>query len=181
MKRLAAGDDAALNDLMDRHGQRLFHYLTRHLANEADAEDCAQDAFVKVYLHRTKFVPTAKFSSWLYTIAINGARNMRRGRKPEVSLDAEREDGIAPVELTDVAASAPDQLLLREKAEEVRRAVQALPEQLRTPLLLFEFEDLPQSEIAVILECSPKAVEVRIYRARQMLREALNISDRVTT
>jgi RNA polymerase sigma-70 factor (ECF subfamily) len=73
----------------------------------------------------------------------------------------------------DSAANALEQLLVQEQTEEIRRAVLALPEALRAPLVLFEFENLPQAEIAKVLGCTRKAVEVRIYRARQILRKAL--------
>ena len=65
MNRLAAGHDAALNELMERHGERLFHYLVRSLQNEDDAADLAQETFVKVYQSRTRFDPSQKFSTWL--------------------------------------------------------------------------------------------------------------------
>jgi RNA polymerase sigma-70 factor (ECF subfamily) len=177
MKRLVAGHDTALNDLMERHGQRLFHYLTRQLGSETEAEDCAQDAFVRVYVHRAKFQPSASFSTWLYTIATNRARNMRRGRRPEVSLDEDRDGGGSFDQLPDPAVNTTEQLMVREQTEEVRRAVQALPEDLRAPLVLFEFENLSQGEIAEILCCTRKAVETRVYRARQILRKTLALSN----
>lgn len=168
MARLAGGHDAALNDLMTRHGERLFHYLTRQLGNETEAEDCAQETFVRVYQHRAKFKPDAKFSTWLYTIATNLVRDIwrKRGRRPETTLDERLPDG---------GLSADEGLMQDERAAEVRRAVQALPEDLRAPLVLFEFENLAQTEIARILKCTPKAVEVRIYRARRRLRETLRL------
>src|SRR5947207_1050556 len=94
MRRLAGGHDAALNDLMSRHAQRLFHYLWRQLQDEDDANDLAQETFVKVYQHRAKFRGTSKFSTWLYVIATNLARSHWRwkGRHPEVSLDREDEN-----------------------------------------------------------------------------------------
>jgi RNA polymerase sigma-70 factor (ECF subfamily) len=175
MARLAAGHDGALNNLMDRHGQHLFHYLLRQLFNPADAEDCAQEAFARVYHHRAKFRAGAKFSTWLYTIATNLARDCqrRRARHPEVSLP-EEEDGRGGLEtMPDHAPLPGEQLQAGERAAQVRAAVQALPEELRAPLVLFEYENLAQSEIAEILRCTPKAVELRIYRARNLLRKSL--------
>src|ERR1700691_924042 len=86
MARLAAGHDAALNDLMTRHSGRLFHYLVRQTQNETDAAEVAQDAFVRVYQNRAKFKPGAKFSTWLYTIATNLVRDRFRfqSRRPNV-------------------------------------------------------------------------------------------------
>ena len=90
MTRLAAGHDAALNDLMDRHAERLFQYLVRSLQNDDDAADLAQETFVRVYQNRTKFDPSKKFSTWLYTIAsyLVRTRYRWRTRHPQVSLDA---------------------------------------------------------------------------------------------
>src|SRR6185369_7370121 len=89
MQQLVNGHDAALNSLMERHGERLFHYLVRHLQNEEDAAEIAQEAFVRVYQHRAKFDARQKFSTWLYTIATNLARDRLkwRSRHPQVSLD----------------------------------------------------------------------------------------------
>ncbi len=177
MTRLAAGHDAALNNLMDRHGPRLFHFLIRCLQSEEDAADLAQESFVRVYQNRAKFRPDAKFSTWLYTIATNlvKTRYRFRSRHPEVSLDA----GSAQVEHSfreTMPANDPtpsECAQAGERAEAVRRAVAELPEELRTPLLLAEYEERSQAEIGDILGCSAKAVEMRIYRARQQLRTSL--------
>src|SRR5882762_5802656 len=93
MIRLASGHDGALNDLMERHSEKLFHYLIRCLQNEEDAADLAQETFVRVYQNRAKFRPDAKFSTWLYTIASNlvKTRYRFRSRHPEVSLDADKD------------------------------------------------------------------------------------------
>ena len=91
MERLIAGQDAALNDLMERHATPLFHFLCRMLANEDDANDLAQETFVRVFRARASFRTNEKFSTWLYTIAANLARNhfRWRARHPSVSLEAE--------------------------------------------------------------------------------------------
>jgi RNA polymerase sigma-70 factor, ECF subfamily len=177
MARLAGGHDAALNELMERHGGKLFHYLIRCLRDEAEAADVAQETFVRVYQHRAGFDPGQRFSTWLYTIATNLVRDRQRwrSRHPQVSLEAE--DGVTGTELgarlPHPGAGPEETLEAAERAAVVRDAVAALPEELRMPLLLSEYEDLPQAEIAQILSCSVKAVETRIYRARKLLRHAL--------
>jgi RNA polymerase sigma-70 factor, ECF subfamily len=176
MARLTAGHDAALNALMDRHSARLFHYLVRQLKNESDAADLAQESFVRIYHNRARFNPAQKFSTWLYAIATNLARDRFRWhqRHPQVSLDADREEGRSILDaLPDAAASASEQLEAEERASEVRTAVQALPEELRTPLLLSEYEGLSHAEIGEVLSCTAKAVETRLYRARNQLRKGL--------
>src|SRR5262245_46269915 len=91
MQRLASGHDAALNELMERHGGKLFHYLIRCLQSEDEAADLAQEAFVRVYQHREDFDGRQKFSTWLYAIATNLVKDRYRwrSRHPQVSLDAE--------------------------------------------------------------------------------------------
>ena len=177
MQRLASGHEAALNDLMERHGPKLFNYLIRCLQNEEDAADVAQEAFVRVYQNRAKFEASQRFSTWLYAIATNLVKDRYRyrTRHPQVSLDAENEaTGSDFRESLPARGPTPsDTLAAGERAEMVRRAVAALPEELRVPLLLSEYEELPHAEIGAILKCSAKAVETRLYRARQQLRASL--------
>lgn len=177
MTRLVEGHDAALNDLMERHGPKLFHYLIRCLQNEEDAADLAQETFVRVYQNRTKFRRNAKFSTWLYTIATNlvKTRYRFRTRHPEISLDADNEQtghGFRD-SLPGRVPTPSDCVQADERAEAVRLAVAELPEELRTPLILAEYEERSQAEIGEILGCTAKAVETRIYRARQQLRVRL--------
>lgn len=177
MDALGSGDDVALNRLMSRHGERLFHYLIRLLQDETEASELAQETFVRVYLNRQRFDPKKKFATWLYSIATNLARDQwrRRSRHPHVSLDAQSGDSdqtlanVLPAE----QRSPCEELEREENAQLVRDALAGLPEDLRTPLVLAEYEEMPQAEIALALGCSVKAVENRIYRARQRLRAFL--------
>lgn len=176
MTRLASGHDSALSSLMDRHGERLFRYLLRQLNNETDAADLAQETFVRVYQNRARFRLGQRFSTWLYAIATNLLRDRFRWHKrhPQVSLDAQTELGASLKDsLRDCVASPSEQLETSERAEEVRGAVQSLPVELRTPLILSEYEGMSHAEIAEVLDCSAKAVEVRLYRARGQLRKLL--------
>ncbi len=176
MARLTAGHDAALTSIMDRHGERLFRYLVRQLNNETDAADLAQETFVRVYHNCARFRPAQRFSTWLYAIATNLLRDRFRWQKrhPQVSLEAENETGVAIEDaLPDPVASPSEQVEKSERAEAVRRAVQTLPEELRTPLILFEYEGLAHAEIGAVLNCSAKAVESKLYRARGQLRKLL--------
>src|ERR1043166_1089914 len=177
MQRLVNGNDAALNNLMERHGERLFHYLIRQLQNEEDAADIAQEAFVRVYQHRATFDPNRKFSAWLYTIATNLARDRLkwRSRHPQVSLHqpvGESDSTMADV-LPDSKPLPDNVLASNERAQSVRNAIATLPEDLRPALVFSEYELLSNAEIANVLRCSVKAVESRIYRAKQRLRELL--------
>jgi RNA polymerase sigma factor (sigma-70 family) len=178
MKRLAEGHEAALNDLMERHAEKLFHYLVRCLQDEQDAADLAQETFVKLYQSRARFDIGQKFSTWLYAIAGNLVKDRYRwrSRHPQVSLDAENDTtGQSYREALPQAGPSPtDDVQKQERAEAVRRAVAALPDELRQPLILAEYEEHSHAEIGAILGCTPKAVETRIYRARRQLRASLS-------
>ena len=177
MARLAAGHDDALNNLMERHSPKLISYLIRSLQNEGDAVDAAQETFVRVYQNCAKFNPRQNFSIWLYAIASNLVRDRYRWRTrhPQVSLDAENgeTENELSERLADEKLTPSESLQTAERAEAVRKAVAALPEELRTPLILAEYEERSQVEIGEILGCSAKAVETRIYRARKQLRATL--------
>ena len=177
MERLIAGRDAALNDLMERHATPVFHFLCRMVGNEDDANDLAQETFVRVFRARASFRTSEKFSTWLYTIAANLARNhfRWRSRHPNVSLDTETGETEQTFGST-LPANDPapnEQALTAERAEAVRTAVSKLPEDLREAIVLCEWEERTVAEAAAILEATPKAVESRLYRARQILRERL--------
>jgi RNA polymerase sigma-70 factor, ECF subfamily len=177
MERLAAGHDAALNDLMERHATPVFHFLYRMLNNEDDANDLAQETFARVFQSRAKFRTNEKFSTWLFTIAANLARNKIRWRTrhPNISLDAESDVTNQPLSSTLPAAGSfpSEQAQVTERAAAVRDEVRQLPEDLRQAIVLCEWEECRVAEAATILETTPKAVEARLYRARQILRERL--------
>jgi RNA polymerase sigma-70 factor (ECF subfamily) len=177
MARLVGGHDPALNDLMERHAEKLFHYLVRCLQNEEDAAELAQETFARIYQNRAKFDPGQKFSTWLYAIATNLVRDRYRwrSRHPQVSLDAENEQTETSLKenLRSFDPAPDEQAQNEERAATVRKAVAALPDELRQPLVLAVYQELSQAEIATILKCSIKAVETRIYRARQRLRVGL--------
>jgi RNA polymerase sigma-70 factor, ECF subfamily len=178
MARLAAGHDAALQDLMERYAAPVFQFLCRLTGDQEEAADLAQEVFVRVYRHRANYRPDHKFTTWLYTIATNLARNHAawRARRPNVSLDAERsEDGATLGDCLPSAQPGPgDAAEGAERAQAVRVAVAELPEDMRTTLLLFEFEDKSMAEVGEILGISVKAVESRLFRARQQLRGKLS-------
>jgi RNA polymerase sigma-70 factor (ECF subfamily) len=179
MERLAADQDTALNDLMKRHAMPVFRFLCRMVGNEDDANDLAQETFVRVFRARASFRPGEKFSTWLFTIAANLARNhfRWRSRHPNVSLETETGEAEQTLGSTLPAGDpAPnEQALAAERAAAVRTAVNKLPEDLREAIVLCEWEELSVAEAAAILETTPKTVESRLYRARQILREKLKL------
>jgi RNA polymerase sigma-70 factor (ECF subfamily) len=147
------------------------------VGNEDDANDLAQETFVRVFRARASFRTSERFSTWLFTIAANLARNhfRWRARHPNVSLDTETGEKEQTLGSTLPAnEQAPnEQALTAERARAVRAAVGKLPEDLREAIVLCEWEEYSVAEAAAILETTPKAVESRLYRARQILRERL--------
>ena len=129
MARLVGGHDAALNDLMDRHAPAVFRFLCRMLGNEDDANDLAQDTFVRVYRARESYKPEQKFSTWLFTIAGNLARNQFRwrSRHPNVSLDAESETTEQTLgDTLQSSMASPHQAAVATERAEAVRAVESL-------------------------------------------------------
>lgn len=179
MRQLAAGDDRALDALMERHAAGLHQFLARFTGDSEEARDLAQEAFVRVYRHRQRFRSGRRFTTWLYAIAANLARNHLRWRgrhaaNPLTSEDPETgRGGVEPAALT-ARGPAPDQAAeSTERITAVRRAVGQLPPDLREALVLCEWEALAVAEAAAVLRTTPKAVESRLYRARQRLRQDL--------
>ncbi len=175
MARVQTGDDGALANLMGRHGPALMRFLWRRLLDRAEAAEVMHEAFVRVYKNRYRFDFHRAFSTWLYTIATNLAcDHLRcRARQPDVvPLDFnEAADGeAAPAAPVDPAGAPDARLQTKECFIELNAWLNELPEKLRTPLLLVAFDGLSQAEVAALLRCSPKTVEMRLYHARQWLR-----------
>jgi RNA polymerase sigma-70 factor (ECF subfamily) len=176
MERLAGGHDSALNALMERHAGPVYQFLFRMLNDEQEASDLAQETFVRVYRYRERY-DGGKFTTWLYTIASNLARSeyRRRQRHPNVSLEAEiGEQGNTLAETVPSTQATPtEEAEYGERLRAVRQAVEALPSELREAVILCEWEELSIAEAATILNTSKRAVESRLYRARQRLRGQL--------
>lgn len=168
MRRVQAGDEAALGALMARWERAVKALIARIVLNAAEAEDLAQETFVRVWQQREKFRPEAPLRPWIFAIAVNLARNRLRWwrRRPEVALEAWTEDG-GEIAGGDTAAEQ------RERAAAVRDAIAALPTDLREAIVLFEYERMSHAEIAVAVGATAKAVENRVRRARERLRLAL--------
>ena len=176
MIRLARGEDEVLDVLMRRWGDRVISFLYRMTGSRDVAEDLAQETFVKLYQASGRYKPSGTFSTWIFAIAANLGRNHARWlrRHPTVSMDDSDANGEASFPEPADPSRAPDGTAVgNEIADTVNRAVLALPLDLREALTLFVHEDLGYADIAGILGCSTKAVETRIYRARQILKEQL--------
>ncbi len=176
MQRVQGGDEAAFGVLMERWERPVKSVIARIVLNASEAEELAQETFVRVWQQREKFRIGAEFRPWVFSIAVNLARNRLRWwrRRPLVTLEewSETQMSEAGGQLSDnpVGAGVLEQ---SERAAAVRDAIAALPVELREAIVLFEYEQLSQAEIAVAVGATTKAVETRIYRAREKLRVAL--------
>lgn len=192
MLRVQNGDEPALAALMDRWELPTKAVIARLVLNASEAEDLAQEAFVRVWQQRDKFKAGAEFRPWLFAIAVNLARNRLRWwrRRPTVALqDWDNPTGSArgsegagsndasghPIASGLIAEQITGAVGLEqaERAAAVRAAIADLPNELREAIVLFEYEQMSQAEIAAVVGATAKAVETRIYRAREKLRTAL--------
>ena len=181
MVRVRAGDRGAFAELVECHQQRIVGTVARMLGSDAaDAEDIGQQVFLRVWKSADRYEPTAKFTTWLYTITRNLVFNEMRRRKhrPTTSLDAAPGDGTggheAAARLEDPQAHAPDTHLLQAELQQaVAAAIALLPEQQRLAMVLRRYEDLPYEEIARVLDLTVPAVKSLLFRARVLLREKL--------
>lgn len=172
MRRVQAGDEAALGALMQRWELAVKAVIGRIVLNSSEAEELAQETFVRVWEQREKYRAGAAFRPWIFAISVNLARNRLRWwkRRPVVAL----EDWTEALTDEQVAGTTGTRGLERsERASAVRDAVAGLPPDLREALVLFEYERMSQAEIAEAVGVSPKVVENRVARAREKLRPAL--------
>ena len=174
---LTGGDESALTGLMDRYEQPIFHFIYRHIPHEADARELAQEVFVRLFFNVGKFKPDAKFSTWLYQIALNLCRDHVKSRRSRQatqtdSLSAREDDDEHPAGDVAVESRTPsDEALAREKLAALDDGMAALPHDLRTALVLTTLEQRSHQECATLLKTTPKAIETRVYRARKFLLE----------
>jgi RNA polymerase sigma-70 factor (ECF subfamily) len=178
MLRVQRGDRRAFEALMARHAQAVANFLYHALGDAAEAEDLTQNVFLQVYKSAARYRVTAKFTTWLFTIARNLCLNelRRRARHPALSLDApppEFEDAPARA-VPDLRPDGPvDTLLLSELEAKIQEALGDLPEAQRTAILLYREQDLSYEDIATVLGCSLTAVKSLIHRGRETLKRRL--------
>jgi RNA polymerase sigma-70 factor, ECF subfamily len=177
MLRARDGDADAFAELVRLYGPRVVGYFCKQLGDRAEAEDLAQDVFLRLYRSRTRYQPRASFATWLFHITQNVARNALRYRRrhPCVRLDpGAGRDGAAPDALLSDPGEGPSGPLERaELAGVVRAAVARLAGRQREALELHQFHDRTYAEVAAELDMTPKAAKSLLYRARNELREAL--------
>lgn len=176
MLRVREGDRDAFESIVEKYKQPVMNLVYRTLRDATEAEDLAQHVFLQVYKSAHRYEVTAKFSTWIFTIARNLCLNeiRRRSRHPAESMDREGDEEHPARQLEDGATfSPPDALMQRELEQKISQAVNALPEKQRTALLLCRQEDSSYEDIAKVLGCSVSATKSLIHRARETLKETL--------
>lgn len=178
MRRVQRGDREAFAELVDGYKTPIYNFILRTVRDETEAEDLTQTTFIQVWKSATRYRVSAKFSTWLYTIARNLSLNeiRRRRRHRTESLDAPHQDYDDQPQHRVKDASVPvppDELTRKELFAKVEEAIQDLPENQRTALLLCREDDVSYEEIARVLGVSLSATKSIIHRAREVLRARL--------
>lgn len=177
VEQVQRGDKRAFGLLVAKYQRKIFRLLSRLIRDQAEIEDVAQEAFIKAYRALPNFRGESAFYTWLYRIAINTAKNflVAQGRRAPTSTDTEIEDAERledASQLRDVAT--PDSVLLsKQVGAAVNRAIEKLPEDLRTAIVLRELEGLSYEEIAESMNCPIGTVRSRIFRAREAIANEL--------
>ena len=175
MERIGAGDHEAFRQLVVRHQNAVIGTVAKMLGNPSEAEDIAQQVFLRIWRHAKRYRPDAKFTTYLYTITRNLVFNetRRKSRKKEVSSDEREENSNRLIEAN--PDRQPDaELLQAELQGAVDDAIAQLPETQRMAVVLRRYEQLSYEEIATVLGLSVSAIKSLLFRARTSLREALS-------
>jgi RNA polymerase sigma-70 factor (ECF subfamily) len=178
VQRVQRGDKTAFDLLVRKYQHKVVKLVTRYLRNPADAEDVAQEAFIKAYRAMPQFRGDSAFYTWLYRIAINTAKNaiVSRDRNPvEFDLDMQAIEESQSMQARLADTTTPESLLQTEEIRTtVTQAIDALPEDLRTAIVLRELEGLSYEDIALAMECPVGTVRSRIFRAREAIDRRLS-------
>lgn len=169
IRKARGGDEAAFASLVDRYAKPVLNFVWRIIGDATEAEDIAQETFVRAWQHLAGYnEKSAAFPTWLFQIARNASidRIRHRARRPQTPLENVGE-------LSSRAASPDAVLSQAELGAAIAAAVAELPEEQRSAFVLAEYHGESMREISVVMKCSEKSVENRLYRARQFLREKL--------
>lgn len=181
MLDVKAGDEHSFDLLLQRYRTPLVNFLCRMVRDRGQAEDLAQEVFLRVYRARRDYVPSAKFTTWLFRIATNLALNALRDgryRQMEISLDQPvtpgAEDGAErSLDLADSHPGIEQRLVEEVRRDMIRQAIDKLPEKQRAAVLLHKYQELDYGEIGKILHCSESALKSLLFRAYETLRVEL--------
>jgi RNA polymerase sigma-70 factor (ECF subfamily) len=183
ISRLKARDEAAVHELAERYGSRIFQLALRHMRNREDAEEVTQDVLMKVYRKVGAFRGDAALSSWIYRITFNTAMSRLRNTRLARAAEQERDRAMAAQAALDQPRTPrqtpdwsrmPDELMLRSQLRHaVAEAIRELPEIYRAPVMLRDIEGLSTEEASSRLKLKDQTLKSRLHRGRLMLRERL--------
>ncbi len=174
MERIGEGDGAAFRSLVERHQDAVVGTVAKMLGNPSEAEDIAQQVFLRIWKNAKRYRPDAKFTTYLFTITRNlvFTESRRRSRRREVSADDRAENSHSSIPAN--PDQQPDSVTLQaELQSKVDQAIATLPEVQRLAVVLRQYEQLSYEEIAEVLALSVSAVKSLLFRARTRLREIL--------
>ncbi len=177
VERAQKGDKRAFELLVLKYQRKLARLLSRMVRDQAEIEDITQESFIKAYRALPQFRGESAFYTWLYRIAVNTAKNylVARGRRAPTTTEFSNEEaeGFEDAELLRDIATPDAELQTKQIAAAVNKAVEALPEELRTAITLREIEGLSYEEIAQMMDCPIGTVRSRIFRAREAIAEKI--------
>jgi RNA polymerase sigma-70 factor (ECF subfamily) len=173
MLEFQKGDESSFEKLVEKYQQSVFNFVYRFMGGREDAEDITQEIFIRVYSARESYKPKAKFTTWLYTICRNTCIKALNKKKIE-TLPILHENALSEEQAGISGMSSPEKAALQnERAQIVKKAIDALPGTQRMALILRTYEDLSYEEISQVMKCSEKAVKSLLYRAKDNLKEKL--------
>src|SRR6266436_5991151 len=174
MQLVGRGDTGAFERLIERHQALVAGTVARMLGSNSDVEDIAQQVFIRVWKSARRYVPRAKFTTWLLKIARNLVFNEMRRTKRRAHVPLQIEPEADEIPLRDEATATPDATLLQAELQAaIEKAITLLPETQRMAIVLRRYEELSYEEIADVLDLSVPAVKSLLFRARTELRERL--------
>jgi RNA polymerase sigma-70 factor (ECF subfamily) len=175
---ILSGDRDKYRLLVERHQQMVFRTCMGYLHNRDDADDLTQEVFIRAYQSLSRFRRDSAFSTWLYRIAINAALNMTRRPGNFIMSRIEGIFGPGSNDISEIARDTgdnPEELLIKDEHRKwIAKALESLPENQRTAIVLSKYDELPQKEIAQIMNTTEGAVEALIQRAKANLRVKLS-------
>ena len=173
MALTANGDEPAYRVLVERWQNSVARFLMLCTNNWHDAEELAQDVFVRVYRAAGSYRPAAEFNTWLFTIARNVCQNWRRKNWKQMAHPIALDDKDTHLPVPDSGDSPRDMFERRERESMIQMALAELPERQRAALTLRAYEEMAYEEIATVLQCSPSAVKTLLFRARENIRRKM--------
>jgi RNA polymerase sigma-70 factor (ECF subfamily) len=181
IRRVKAGETALFEVIMRRYNQRLYRVTRSILGNDAEAEDVAQDAYVRSYMHLDQFDGRAKFSTWLTKIAVHEALARLRKQERVVEIDAELGSMEGRMRLESKGPSPEQEVLTNTIRIVLETAVERLPQSYRSVFMMREVEQMSTAETAESLDISEESVKVRLHRARALLRKDIYLQTGAAT